>query len=145
MTKFPVSGGCHCGSVRYRVQGPANCVVHCHCSNCRRSYASLVGTAAVIERAKIIIEKGESHLTTYATPPEVQRQFCQKCGCSLFYSLDALPDLVFYYPATLDGGIHPGHPEGAERHIYVGSKAEWEQFEDDLPKHTEGPEADFYN
>jgi len=28
MTNFPISGGCLCGSIRYTVNGPADCVVH---------------------------------------------------------------------------------------------------------------------
>jgi hypothetical protein len=112
---------------------------------CRRSYASLVGTAAVIERALIKIEKGEDQLIKYAQQPEVQRLFCGKCGCSLFYYWDKFPDKLFYYPATLDAGVHPGHPKDAEHHIYVGSKAEWDSFVNGLPKHTEGVGTDFYN
>jgi len=37
MTKFPIHGGCLCGGVRYRIDGPAEWIVHCHCSECRRS------------------------------------------------------------------------------------------------------------
>ena len=144
MTTFPVSGGCLCGSVRYTVSEPANCVVHCHCSLCRRSYGSLVGTGAIVERKYMKIEKGETNLTTYATPPEIQRRFCRTCGCSLFYYLDELPEKIFYYPATLDGGVHPGHPEGAEHHIHVGSKVTWEHFEDALPNYIEDMEIDVY-
>ena len=140
MTTFPISGGCLCGSVRYTVSGPAHCVVHCHCSLCRRSYASLVGTGATIDRNQVKIDEGEENLTSFETPPGIHRQFCRTCGCSLLYYLDNLPDIVFYYPATLDGGAHPGHPEGSEHHVHVGSKANWESFEDSLPRHNEGLE-----
>jgi len=138
MTTFPVSGGCLCGSVRYTVHGPANCVVHCHCSECRRSYASLVGTAATIEKKQVKIDQGEENLATYDAQPGVQRQFCRTCGCSLFYFADNLPGIVFYYPTTLDGGVHPGHPEEAEHHIFVESRVDWEAFEDKLPRHAQG-------
>ncbi len=138
MTNFPISGECFCGSVQYMVNGPANCVVHCHCSMCRRSYASLVGTAATIEKKQIKIVKGEDNLTIYEAPPGVRRQFCRNCGCSIFYFDDRLPEMVFYYPATLDEGSHPGHPEGAEHHVFIDSKANWERFEDNLPRHAEG-------
>ena len=136
MTDFPVSGGCICGTVRYTVKGPANCVVHCHCSQCRRSYASLVGTAATIEQKQVKIDKGEDNLTTYEMPPRVRRQFCRTCGCSLFYFDSKWPEVMFYYPSTLDGGVHPGQSEGQEHHVHVGSKAIWEDFEDDLPRHA---------
>ena len=32
------SGGCLCGSVRYRVRGPLRGVVICHCQFCRRMH-----------------------------------------------------------------------------------------------------------
>jgi hypothetical protein len=35
----------------------------------------------------------------------------------------------------LDGGKHPGHPADKECHTYVGMKAEWDRFADDLPKY----------
>ena len=138
MTDFPVSGGCICGSVRYTVKGPANCVVHCHCSQCRRSYASLVGTSATIEQKQVKINEGEENLNTCEILPGVRRQFCRTCGCSLFYYDNKFPTIMFYYPSTLDDGAHPGHPEGAEHHVFVESKVDWEAFEDNLPRHAEG-------
>ncbi len=35
---------------------------------------------------------------------------------------------------TLDGGVHPDHPEDKESHVYVGSKARWETISDGLPQ-----------
>ena len=138
MTTFPISGGCLCGGVRYTVSGSADCVVHCHCSQCRRSYASMIGTAATIEQKLVKIDEGEENLTTYEIPPRVRRQFCRTCGCSLFYFDKNFPEIMFYYPSTLDEGVHPGHSEGREHHVYVGSKADWEFFEDAMPRHKEG-------
>ena len=138
MAKFPLQGGCLCGGVRYTVKGPAEYIVHCHCSECRRSYASLVGTGAIIDPALVSIDCGEPLLTMFEMPPGVQRQFCRTCGCSLFYRHFAYPTMMFYYPATLDGGAHPGHSADREHHIYVDSKAEWEDFSDHLPRDAEG-------
>jgi len=138
MAKFPLHGGCLCGGVRYTVSGPAESVVHCHCSECRRSYASLVGTGAIIDPQLLAIDGGEELLTEFEMPPGVRRRFCRVCGCSLFYFHHAYPTRIFYFPATLDGGVHPGHAADRERHIYVDSKAEWEAFRDDLPRAAEG-------
>jgi len=138
MTSFPIFGGCICNRVRYKIKGPTRCVVHCHCSHCRRSYASLVGTGGTIEKSQIELIKGGENLTTYEFSPEVRRQFCKNCGCSILYYDDRVPEMVFYFPSTLDYGIHPGHPEGNEHHVFMDSKASWEQFEDSLPKHADG-------
>ncbi len=136
MTDFPIYGGCICGSVRYKIKGPTRCVVHCHCSQCRHSYASLVGTGATIEKDQVEVVKGKDNLTTYVFSPEVQRLFCKTCGCSILYYDATLPDMVFYFPSTLDDGVHPGHPDDNEHHVHMDSKAHWENFSDDLPNHA---------
>ena len=145
MKNFTVSGGCLCGSVRYTVTNPASCIVHCHCSRCRKGHAGLVTSCAIVNSDDLSIDRGEEDLTTYTFPPEVHRKFCRKCGCSLLYYMDKTPEKVLYYPATLDEDAHPGHPEGSEHHIYVASKAEWEVFETSLPWHEEDMSDEEYN
>ena len=144
MKTFPVSGGCLCGTVRYTVTKAANCLIHCHCSQCRKGHANLITSCAVVDSGDITIEQGSENLTAFSHSPELQRKFCRTCGCSLLYYTDELPDKIFYYPATLDEGMHPGHPTGAEHHVYVGSKAEWEIFETSLPWHEEDMEEANY-
>lgn len=138
MTSFPISGGCLCGRVRYTVGGPAHSVLHCHCSQCRLSHASLVGTSATIDRELFGVADGAENLTSYEHPPGNHRKFCSACGSSLFYISDDLPDILFYFPATLDDGAHPGQAERAENHIHVASKAPWESIELHLPRHDHG-------
>ena len=138
VTSFPIFGGCICEGVKYKVKGAPRRVVHCHCSQCRRSYASLVGTGATIEHEQIEIVNGKENLTTYEFSPTVRRQFCKICGCSILYYDDSFPEVVFYYPATLDDGKHPGHQAGTEHHVFTDSRASWEAFNDDLPRHAEG-------
>jgi len=134
MTSFPVQGGCHCGAVRYTLLAPALSVQHCHCSQCRKGYGVLAAQGAVVERSSLKIE-GERDLTTYRKSPGYSTQFCKTCGCPLFAYEDSEARLMYFRPATLDGGVHPGHPADKEVHIYVGSSAEWERISDDLPKY----------
>jgi hypothetical protein len=136
MTEFPVQGGCHCRAVRYTQLAPAISVQHCHCSQCRKLYGQQSGTGAVIARAAIRIE-GQSDLADYRSSKSFLTQFCRVCGCHLFAYEDSEPELMYFSPGTLDGGVHPGHPADRECHIYVGSKAEWERIMDDLPKYEE--------
>lgn len=134
MTKFPIEGGCHCRAVRYTLLAPALSVQHCHCSRCRKVYGNLAAQGAVIKRSQIKIE-GESSLATYRSSPSFAGQFCRICGCHLFSYEDSETALMYLAPATLDGGVHPGHPDGTETHIHVGSKAEWERISDGLPQY----------
>ena len=135
MTKFPASGGCHCGAVRFTLRGPASSVQHCHCSMCRTISGSLFETGAVIEKAQLSIDRGADSLTTYRSSPSFRRQFCRTCGCHLFAYEDSEPVLMYFGPATLDGGAHPGHPPHKEYHIQFASRAEWDPTKDDLAKY----------
>jgi hypothetical protein len=134
MTKFPVQGGCHCGSVRYTLLAPALSVQHCHCSRCRKLYGQLVSQGAVVDRSDIEIA-GTANLVKYRTSPTFEEHFCKTCGCHLFAYEDSEPRLMYFFPSTLDGGVHPGHPAGTESHIYVGSKAEWDTICGNLPQY----------
>ncbi len=133
MTDFPISGGCQCGAVRYTVQAPPTDVAHCHCAMCCKTNGSLFWTGATIAAEHLTIE-GKESLTSYQSSPGLVRQFCRTCGCTLFgRPLDA-PETIYFTPATLDGGVHPGHPPGSEAHYYVGSKVAWKEITDDLPQ-----------
>jgi hypothetical protein len=134
MTKFPVQGGCHCGAVRYTLLGPALSVQHCHCARCRKVYGNLTAQGAVIAKSQIKIE-GEANLTTYRSSPSFADKFCKTCGCHLFSYEDSEKTLMYMSPATLDGGVHPGHPADKETHIYFSHRAEWARVEDDFPKY----------
>ncbi len=142
MTTFPIMGGCHCGAVRYTQRAPALSVVHCHCSRCRKLHGHLFATGAVIDRSYIEIV-GSGNLGKYRTSPTFENHFCKTCGCHLFVYEDSEPRLMYFHPATLDGGVHPGHPAGKECHVYVGSKVEWETICGNLPQYdTMSPDDD---
>lgn len=136
MSEFPKHGGCHCGAVRYTVLAPPLSVQHCHCSQCRRGFATLSAQGPVIPRKDIRIT-GKAALTRYRTSASFEYRFCATCGSRIFAYEDSEPDLMYFMPATLDGGAHPGHPADKESHIHVGSKAEWEHIADDLPKYDQ--------
>jgi hypothetical protein len=141
MTTFPVSGGCHCGAVRYTLHAPAISVQHCHCSMCRTISGSLSETGAVVERTHLSVDRGADNLTTYRSSPSFRRLFCRTCGCQLFAYEDSEPVLMYFGPATLDGGAHPGHPPDKEYHIQFASRAEWDPTDDDLAKYdSTGPD-----
>lgn len=136
MSEFPKMGGCHCERVRYKLLAPSLSVQHCHCSQCRKGFATLSAQGAVIHRRDIEIA-GEDQLTAYRTSRSFEYRFCRTCGSRLFACEDGEPDLMYFMPATLDNGAHPGHPSDKECHIHVGSKAVWDDICGDLPKYEE--------
>lgn len=134
MTSFPIEGGCHCRAVRYTQLASALSVQHCHCARCRKLYGQLFASGGVIRRADLRIS-GADNLAKYRTSSSFENHFCRTCGCHLFAYEDSEPELMYYFPATLDGGKHPGHAASKESHIYAGSKAEWETIAGSLPQY----------
>jgi hypothetical protein len=138
-SKYQLSGGCHCGSVRYTMLEPPQSIQHCHCESCRKVSGCFYQTAGVVRRDKVIID-GSDHLTKYRSSESFERQFCRTCGCALFgYDEDDVIRFYVHLP-TLDGGVNPGHPKDMESHTYMGERAEWEFVSDELPHfEKEGP------
>ena len=78
-----VTGGCHCGAIRYQVAGEL--IVHalCHCSDCRRhAGAPVVGWTMYAEDA-VKVTKGQPKV--YELSEHGRRHFCADCGTGLFY------------------------------------------------------------
>lgn len=70
------SGGCSCGSVRYRVTGEPLRAGICHCTSCRKESGS-VFTAFAVWPESAFETSGE-------TRQWERRHFCPKCGSRLF-------------------------------------------------------------
>ena len=126
-----LSGGCHCGAVRYTLHASPLSVQHCHCGSCRKSIGALHATLGVMRRDKVEIE-GAENLTKYRTSPDFEQQFCRTCGCNLFAYFDD-PTLFLVDIPTLDDGLDPGHPKEMESHIFMSSRAKWEHVSDAIP------------
>jgi hypothetical protein len=96
-----IEGGCHCGEVRYLIEGEALTHALCHCSDCRRhSGAPMVGWTMYLEH-QVRITKGEPKV--YASSASGRRHFCGKCGTGLFYfNAEILPGIVDVQSCTYD-------------------------------------------
>jgi hypothetical protein len=74
-------GSCHCGAVRYTVEGEIGKAIECNCSHCQRKGYLLW----FVPRASVAIESGEDALATYTFNRHVIRhRFCATCGCAPF-------------------------------------------------------------
>ena len=137
MSDANLTGGCLCHAVRYRVEGPALEVCHCHCQMCRKIHGALFASFAVVKADRFRITEGEEKLTCYGSSPGVRRYFCATCGGQVYSELEQTPTVVFFTVGSLDQGVHPGHEPGKEQHIFVGSKIPWHEIRDDLPPFEE--------
>ena len=87
---LPLTGGCHCGAVRFSVLAPASVEVEdCNCSICRMTgFLHLI-----VPASRFTLEQGEDALTTYTFGTGVaQHRFCSRCGIKSFYVARSNPD-----------------------------------------------------
>ena len=122
-----LEGGCECGAVRYRVEGPFLYAGNCHCSRCRAGTGSAFKPFAGIERDKVAVTDGPDRLM------EVGGHDNSHIRCA---SVVRDGEYVHVAMGSLqsDPGISP------RIHIHVASKAPWHQITDDLPQFQELPD-----
>ena len=53
------TGSCYCGQVKYRINGPIDYVVHCHCKPCRKVAGAAYYSAGFIAHSSFEITSGE--------------------------------------------------------------------------------------
>ena len=125
-------GGCLCGAIRYRIDGPIESVGHCHCGMCRRASGALVLTWFTVAPARFTLTKGE--LARRLSSAHGERSFCRDCGAQIGFRSTRQPDEIDVTLGTLD---HPErHP--ADRHVFVSDRLAWLHLDENLPAHPAG-------
>lgn len=122
-----VEGGCHCGSIRYKINLSEASHGLCHCTDCRRAVGAPAVSWAMVKRDQITIS---GQPASYASSPDADRHFCSQCGTSLFYVNEAiLPGMVDVLSATLDT------PEvlPLQAQIQTAERLSWMEHLDRLP------------
>ncbi|MBP0491992.1 GFA family protein [Pararoseomonas indoligenes] len=122
-----LTGGCHCGAIRYRIMGEVLHHALCHCRDCRRhAGAPMVGWAML--PAEELEVTGEP--VVYASSEHGRRHFCGRCGTGILYVNEAmLPGLVDIQTGTLDDP--EALPPGAQ--IQLAERLRWMARLDVLP------------
>lgn len=119
-----ITGQCLCGANRFELDGALSLNHHCHCGYCRKhhgtGYASLVGIPA----EQLTWTRGE--LIRYESSPGLVRESCATCGTPMPQQIEGLPIFV---PA----GCLEALDTNFEFHIFVASKADWDEIDDALP------------
>ena len=81
-----ITGGCLCGAVRFRLDGPRRDIVLCHCGQCRRWHGH-VGAYTSVDRDGLTFTE-QRGLAWFRSSNFAQRGFCRECGSSLFWQAD---------------------------------------------------------
>lgn len=132
-----MTGGCHCGAIRYEVKGEALSHALCHCTDCRRhAGAPMVGWTMYPESSVRLI-KGAPRV--YRSSEHGRRHFCPDCGTGLFYTNGQnLPGIIDVQSATYDDPA----AIPAQAHIQVADRISWMATAHTLPAFDRYPPQD---
>ena len=130
-------GRCNCGAVSFAIDAPLSDVFMCHCSICRRWSGSNGVAVIIVPRQAFRWLSGEDHIASWAKPDADWRSwFCRTCGSALPGDNDASH---MFIPAGLVA--HGAEGLKVAHHIWVGSKASWDEIGDDGRQHAKGYET----
>jgi len=130
MTQENYHGGCLCGKVRYEIRGGIRSIVMCHCSICRKAQGSAFATNGIVNADEFVFVSGEDNLTGYESSPGQTKYFCKTCGSPIISKNIKRSGQVRVRLGTIESDIR----ERPEAHIFVGSKANWEEICGELPQ-----------
>ena len=75
------TGSCHCGAVRFSVEGDFSKAISCNCSHCHAKGLLL----AFVPREQFSLTHGEDQLTEYRfNQMRIEHRFCKICGVQPF-------------------------------------------------------------
>lgn len=120
---LPLHGSCLCGAIRYQLKAQPKAVTHCHCSQCRKGHGAAFASYGSVIDTDLCLLSGAELLTSYASSAGVKRQFCARCGSSLFWSraTGEYSDWISIALGTLDSPFKPDK----QKHIHADSQATW--------------------
>ena len=88
MDKKSETGSCHCGAIKFEIEGTFGDLLECNCSHCQRKGYLLW----FVPRAALKLTTPESDIATYTFNKHVIRhRFCPTCGIHPFGE-GAMPD-----------------------------------------------------
>lgn len=74
-------GSCHCGEIRFDVEGTLEQAIECNCSHCSRKGYLLW----FVPRAQLTLLGDTNAFSTYTfNKHAITHHFCKRCGCAPF-------------------------------------------------------------
>jgi len=98
-----VTGGCYCGSLKYKADVDPVMMAQCHCRECQYISGGGANYIAAIPKAAFSYTQGEpAKFSRDDLEAPVVREFCAKCGTSIASLPPSMPDMVMVKVGTLD-------------------------------------------
>src|SRR3954447_12171599 len=99
---------CTCGNVTVTAEGDPVRISMCHCLACQRRTGSAFGIQARFPRELVRISGDAREYVRISDEGEERRSyFCPECGSTVYYLLDAFPDMI---AVPIGGFADPSFP-----------------------------------
>lgn len=103
MPTLPLTGGCQCGGLRYRIDSAPSVFYLCHCTECQTQTSSAFGESLRVDPAAVTIT-GRVATTRRLSDSGTIRlgDFCPECGVRIQHRSEGDPGRVNIKAGTLD-------------------------------------------
>jgi hypothetical protein len=129
------SGSCLCETVRFEVEGDFEKFYLCHCEYCRKNSGSAHAANLFTTSGVLKWLSGQELVTTFnLAATRHSRAFCSICGSAL-PNLQMNGALLVVPAGSLNGDVSV-RPDA---HIFVSSKANWDQALETIPSFARVP------
>ena len=133
----PITGGCHCGAVRFSLNAEPFWGGHCQCTNCQK-FSSAGHTSNVVAAKADFEVSGELSEYSYDADSgnRMTRYVCAVCSTPVYGVGSGNPDGV----VIRVGGFDDASRFDAKAVIYTDSCAAWDVVDPDLPTFPKMPQ-----
>lgn len=122
-------GGCLCGTIRYRIQGPSLFETQCCCRDCQLATGTGHTTIVGVLRSQLDVNgEPKVYTNTGESGGTVSRHFCAECGGRL-YTSGSLPGEVVMIQA---GSLDDPNVVTPQNVIYGKEAVQWDCFDPTL-------------
>ena len=135
MNKVHYQGSCLCGGVKYEIYEKFSNIIQCHCQKCRKATGTAFATNAPVAKSAFKLLQGEALLKSFQSSKVSTRYFCSTCGSHVYAIKNTEPEFYRIRLGLLDNNLN----ESLGPHVFVGSKANWDEILDDRPQFEEFP------
>jgi len=119
-----MKGSCFCEKVSFEIATEITEIYQCHCSECRKTTGAASNAGFIISQDQLQWLSGEDNIKTFKKESGFRVCFCATCG-STVPNKTSVKDNMMWVPA----GLLISNPSlKVTNHIYVGSKADWDEI-----------------
>jgi hypothetical protein len=117
---------CTCGALSVQIDGEPSRISVCHCFACQQRTGSAFAVQARFAREDAKVSGGSTaYVRTGDSGATATFHFCPTCGCTVYYLIDAMPDVIVIPVGAFTDSTFPG-PKVA---VYEARQHPWVRVE----------------